>query len=396
MSTSNECGRLGIIPLEIFHNIPNSQGDSLDNVVMEHLEVPPESTNRQSHDMLKLFVKSQNIPIPESAQSDSQLSNSVVRLGAFHVLMSYLGCIGYVMGGNGLKELLNTINAQLSLDKMLQGHAFSRAVRGHLLVQTALSNIIFGQVQVTVEEQTFIDGLMNDFPSKSPTLDSLKENPYSILLATNDMVKTTHSVHHLEAYIKNVKSHYPGRSCCVIFDGYTNSLNSTKTAEQEQRYRMKKSPDINLNLNTEITVKQDHFLSNEHNKSRLITLLKSQLNENGIESRQTPGDADLLIVASAIDKSNHWTNPPLLSSEEITYHQVQQWLGNELSPELWGWARIPGNHLAPVHAEDPVAPEEILKMIFCRCTKDCSIPEMLPRLSQLSRELSELQTRKGG
>ncbi|KAJ8883212.1 hypothetical protein PR048_015052 [Dryococelus australis] len=74
-----------------------------------------------------------------------------------------------------------------------------------------------------------------------------------------------------EAYIKYVKSHYPGRSCCVVFDGYTNSPNSTKVAEQEQLYRMKKLSDRNLYLNTEITVKQDHFLSTEHNKSRLIT-----------------------------------------------------------------------------------------------------------------------------
>ncbi|KAJ8880843.1 hypothetical protein PR048_017314 [Dryococelus australis] len=87
-----------------------------------------------------------------------------------------------------------------------------------------------------------------------------------------------------EAYIKYGKSHYPRRSCCVVFDGYTISRNSTKAAEQEQWHRMKKSSDIILNVNTEFTDKQDHLLSNEQNKSRLITLLKSQLNENGIET----------------------------------------------------------------------------------------------------------------
>ncbi|KAJ8890606.1 hypothetical protein PR048_010115 [Dryococelus australis] len=106
-----------------------------------------------------------------------------------------------------------------------------------------------------------------------------------------------------EAYIKYVKSHYPGRSCCVIFDGCTNSLNSTNAPVQEQWYRMKKSSDINLHLNTEINVKQDYFLSNEHNKSMLITLSKSQLDENGIESQQASGDANLLIVTTVIDKS---------------------------------------------------------------------------------------------
>ena len=55
-----------------------------------------------------------------------------------------------------------------------------------------------------------------------------------------------------------------------------------------------------------------------------------------------------------------------------TYHQVQQWLENELSPELWGWERKPGSQFAPVWTRDPSAPDEILKMIFCRCTNDCS------------------------
>ncbi|KAJ8896028.1 hypothetical protein PR048_001369 [Dryococelus australis] len=187
---------------------------------------------------------------------------------------------------------------------------------------------------------------------------------------------------------------------------YLMDNNSTKAAEQEQWNRMKK----------------------------LITLLKSQLNENGIESRQAPGDADLLIVTTAIDKSKPLDKstvaviggdidlavllmaktPPdqdillvkpgrgkiktnVYSTKEMEQLGLndllfllastgcdttlaafrknmvaQQWLGNELSPELWGWARTPGNHLAPGHTEDPVTPEEIFKMIFYRCTKDCS------------------------
>lgn len=50
---------------------------------------------------------------------------------------------------------------------------------------------------------------------------------------------------------------------------------------------------------------------------------------------------------------------------------VQAWLGNNLSPEQWGWARNKDNLLVPVQTKDPAAPDEILKLIFCRCT-DCS------------------------
>lgn len=55
-----------------------------------------------------------------------------------------------------------------------------------------------------------------------------------------------------------------------------------------------------------------------------------------------------------------------------TYHQVQQWLGNELPPQEWGWKRV-GDTLVPITTEDLPAPEDLLKTIFCRCTKDCII-----------------------
>lgn len=54
-----------------------------------------------------------------------------------------------------------------------------------------------------------------------------------------------------------------------------------------------------------------------------------------------------------------------------TFHQVQQWLGNNLPPQVYGW-KIEMNCLVPVHSELAAAPQDILKMIFCRCKKDCA------------------------
>lgn len=34
----------------------------------------------------------------------------VVRLGGFHLFMSFLGCIGEIMGGSGLKEVLSLMD----------------------------------------------------------------------------------------------------------------------------------------------------------------------------------------------------------------------------------------------------------------------------------------------
>uniref|UniRef100_A0A8D8WE27 Uncharacterized protein n=1 Tax=Cacopsylla melanoneura TaxID=428564 RepID=A0A8D8WE27_9HEMI len=53
------------------------------------------------------------------------------------------------------------------------------------------------------------------------------------------------------------------------------------------------------------------------------------------------------------------------------YHQVQQWLGNNLPPQDWGWT-MKGDVLVPNQTEDPPAPQVLLQTIFCRFMKDCS------------------------
>ncbi|KAJ8878928.1 hypothetical protein PR048_019531 [Dryococelus australis] len=97
--------------------------------------------------------------------------------------MYFLGCIGYLLDGSGLKELMCSICAPVSVDKMLQGRAFARAVRGHLLIQTVLSNIILEQLDISAEEQKAIDEVITDFQDESPSLSSLNQNPHLVSLA---------------------------------------------------------------------------------------------------------------------------------------------------------------------------------------------------------------------
>ncbi len=80
--------------------------------------------------------------IIESQPNDSDLHNIVLRLGGFHTLMSFLGCIGHIMGGSGLQQLLEQVYAGNTVSHMLTGKAYDRAVRGHLLVDAALNTII--------------------------------------------------------------------------------------------------------------------------------------------------------------------------------------------------------------------------------------------------------------
>jgi len=64
--------------------------------------------------------------------------NPLLRLGGFHTQMSLLGCIGYVMSGSGLEQLLEVVYAPNTVVHMLSGKALSRAVRGHLLVDSGI------------------------------------------------------------------------------------------------------------------------------------------------------------------------------------------------------------------------------------------------------------------
>ncbi|KAL7294973.1 hypothetical protein TKK_0011684 [Trichogramma kaykai] len=71
--------------------------------------------------------------------------------------MSFLGSIGNIMDGSGLQEAFEIIFAQCSAAKALTGHAYSRAVRGHLLVQNAISNIILSSINISPENNFVIN-----------------------------------------------------------------------------------------------------------------------------------------------------------------------------------------------------------------------------------------------
>ncbi|CAG5000561.1 unnamed protein product [Parnassius apollo] len=52
------------------------------------------------------------------------------------------------MQGSGMKEVLAEIYASKSLEKMLNGHVYARAVRAHTLLQLTLAIIILKEVEM--------------------------------------------------------------------------------------------------------------------------------------------------------------------------------------------------------------------------------------------------------
>lgn len=96
------------------------------------------------------------------------------------MLMSFLGSIGYIMSGSGLKELLSLIYAPISVDKMMIGHAYARAIRGHLLTHLALGRIILEMVEFTEEEKIEIEDVLENFDDGNCEL-KLQQEPFATI-----------------------------------------------------------------------------------------------------------------------------------------------------------------------------------------------------------------------
>jgi hypothetical protein len=66
----------------------------------------------------------------------------VIRLGGFHTLMSFMGSIGTMMRGSGLEDCMGLIFGSNTVEHVLSGKAYARAVRGHFILHCALTDLL--------------------------------------------------------------------------------------------------------------------------------------------------------------------------------------------------------------------------------------------------------------
>jgi hypothetical protein len=116
------------------------------------------------------------IKAAEIVAASKDLPNVVVRLGGFHLLMSYMGSVGYIMDGSGLSTLWETVYAAGSVIHMMTGHAYARAVRAHLLTSAALCSLLLLKLedkQLRHKLSSLYEQLMNaDCPTDMVLQDS--------------------------------------------------------------------------------------------------------------------------------------------------------------------------------------------------------------------------------
>lgn len=75
------------------------------------------------------------------APEGSNSSKIVMRLGDFHLLTPRVVAIAYIMQGSGIKEVMYLIYAPNSLEKILNGHNYARAIGAHTLLHLSLATI---------------------------------------------------------------------------------------------------------------------------------------------------------------------------------------------------------------------------------------------------------------
>lgn len=122
-----------------------------------------------------LYAKAREIVA--AAPDDSPLKSLFIRLGGFHLLMSFLSAIGFIMAGSGLEELYSTVYAKNSVQQMMNGKAYSRVIRALFLVEEALITIFLKTseafISVDKDELNFIYSSFkrgNKFSDESPAV----------------------------------------------------------------------------------------------------------------------------------------------------------------------------------------------------------------------------------
>ena len=105
-----------------------------------------------------LYLKARDVIA--SRVGDPELPDVVIRLGGFHSLMSFMGAVGYIMEGSGLSELFNTVYSVNSTEKVMTGHAYARAIRGHTLAFRALGTVIMESLDFSPTFQFDVEQLL--------------------------------------------------------------------------------------------------------------------------------------------------------------------------------------------------------------------------------------------
>ena len=91
----------------------------------------------------------------------------VVRLGGFHTLMSFMGSLGHIMRGSGIEEALLLLYGENTIEHVLSGKAYAKAVRAHFLIQSALVQLLIHYLATPAEGSTLQNVVIDSVTEQS-------------------------------------------------------------------------------------------------------------------------------------------------------------------------------------------------------------------------------------
>ncbi|KAI4478910.1 hypothetical protein M0802_014479 [Mischocyttarus mexicanus] len=142
----------------IFLPFSKAHPSKLDVIYTILLEADKKRTELKQEHIFVTFDQSLYYKAREILEySKEELSGVKCRLSGFHVLMSFIRSIGSIMEGSGIDKLFSTIYAENSVDKILLGHTYSQAIRGHILVHSALAQHIVSSFDLKIEDKKSLD-----------------------------------------------------------------------------------------------------------------------------------------------------------------------------------------------------------------------------------------------
>jgi hypothetical protein len=101
-------------------------------------------------------------------------------------------------------------------------------------------------------------------------------------------------------YATYVKQRYRNvEKTIVLLDGYSTNA-STKDTAHVRRSKGRTGTTVLFNSDTVFNTKKEDFLSNQVNKQTFLEMFKKILNEHNINTIQAQGDADFLIIQTAM------------------------------------------------------------------------------------------------
>ena len=129
-------------------------------------------------------------------QNPQRFGNVIVRMGIFHTICSLFGALGSKMKGSGLSEILieSSVCASGSLEKVMSGKHYNRALRVHKLTVEALEHLLLCKF----EESEYSQETSPLHPEAIEMFQSLTENPSSEML--NRTMGNEHCRAYFEAY----------------------------------------------------------------------------------------------------------------------------------------------------------------------------------------------------